>query len=155
MKWLFGFLLLFCLSFSLEGQKMSTQAFYKKYKPKEKVSEKRHIHWVEKLAPGLFLEKEETQKMLQDPSQLRIIVLPAKSVNQSALTGLRENVPDEDLALLLKAKDKSEWLDLFFEVEDNRAKNILYLLQDEDEFVFMTLKGDWSLMEVISKGKSL
>ena len=154
MKWIFGITLAFFFCFNLCGQKLATDAFYKKYKPQEKVTESRQVYWLEKLAPGLFLE-EDAKKMLEDPSKVRIIVLPAGTASKNDLTNLRDQLPKEELALLLKAKDQKEWLELFFEVEDYRAKNILYLLQDEEEFVFLTLKGDWSLEDLIKKGRRL
>ena len=143
----FGFCLLMT---SLAAQNSSVDIFYNKYKTDEQSPTVEQEKWLCKLAPGIS-SNAEARKWINDPSKVKIIVLDEGTVEKADLESLRKNVKSEGLDAMIQVRDKEEHFDVFAQADQGLITNVLYLIDDKDEFVFLNLSGGWKLSEILGK----
>ena len=149
---LFLFLLFTGLVTFSQAQSSPVGDFYQKYKPKEAASQEEQIKWLDKLIPK-EIRKAELESLLADPDKVKIIVLDREEVKSDDLDNLRNQTAEEQLDLLIRAKDQGESLDLFAKAEQGYIRQVLFLVTEEDDFVFLNLAGKWTFSDFIGNKK--
>lgn len=139
-------------SFNAYNQSSPVQNFYQQYKPKEKASQEEQIKWLDKLIPK-EIRKSELKALLDDPQKVQIIVLDQTEVQKSDLEHIRTHADEEQLDLLIRAKDEGERLDLFAKAADGFIRQVLYLVEEDDTFVFLNLSGKWTFKDFMGNKK--
>lgn len=152
MKPIFLFFLLIGLASFSQGQSAPVEAFYQKYKAKETASQEEQIKWLDKLIPK-EIRKAELETLLADPNKVKIIVLDKDVIQQGDLDQLKDQTGQEKLDLLIRAKDDGESLDLYAKAEDGYIRQVLYLVEEETDFVFLDLSGKWTFRDFIGNKK--
>lgn len=152
MRTLFIAFFLFAGSFYAYNQSSPIQDFYQQYKPQETASEEEQIKWLDKLIPK-EIRKSELKALLADPQKVQLIVLDRTEIQKNDLEYVRAHANEENLDLIIRAKDHGERLDLFAKAEDGYVRQVLYLVEEEDEFVFLHLAGKWTFKDFIGNRK--
>lgn len=141
--------LCFLGSFFLFNHTETINSFYDKYKPLEKVDKSVHIKWVEKLTGGM-LDKGEIPALLKQPSKLKIIVLGEEQVESNELKELKQGVSSEGLDEMITVRSEDAYFDLHIKRLNEKEWHLFYLLIDEGDLIFLSLKGDWPLAKIMS-----
>lgn len=146
-------LILFLVGCSITAYNQSSvNEFYQKYKSQENASETEQIKWLNKLIPK-EIRNSELRTLLADPNKVQIIVLESTQVQPADLKQLRKQANSEELDLLIRAKDQGERLDLFARASDGYIRQVLYLVEEDDNFVFLNLSGKWTFKDFMGKDR--
>lgn len=152
MRTIFIALLFFAFSFPVFSQSSPIQSFYQNYKPKESVTEEERIKWLDKLIPK-EIRQSELKALLEDSQKVQLLVLDRTDVQKADLDNVKSQATQEDLELIIRARDQAEKLDLFAKASDGYIRQVLYLVEEEDEFVFLNLSGKWTFKDFIGNRK--
>ena len=126
----------------------SIDSFYDKYKPLEKVDKQTQLYWVKKLTNGIY-DRDEMKKLLDQPSKLKIVILGEEQIEQKDIDALKLGLKKDDLDKLISVREENEQFDFYLKSIDKEKTHLVYLVEEDGDFIFMSLLDEWSLKDLL------
>lgn len=136
-------------AFFLSSHSETIDSFYAKYKPLEKAKLEMQKEWVRKLV-GDMIPKGDIKKHIQDATKLKIVILGEEQVEEQELTALKKGLKKEGMDQLITVKSEDEKFDFLIKKINDNEYHIFYLLIDDGDLIFLSLKGDWPIEKLLS-----
>ena len=135
-------------SLLLWGQNDPIDAFFQEYKG---VAEATQID-----LGGMILDfaisnadDEEEANLLRKISKLKVLTIPRGDlVSPEKVMELRTAVMANDFEELIQVRDEGDLVSIFMREADDSITNLLLLVEEEDEFVFVSLEGAFSFSDL-------
>ena len=124
----------------------SIDSFYNTYKPLEKVDDQIQQKWVHKLTRGM-LEKDKIQDLLKQPSQLKIVILGEEQIQIEDVQALQLGLKKDRLKKLVAVKEHEEIYEFYLKRISDSETHFFYLIKEDNDWVFLSLKGNWSVKD--------
>lgn len=124
----------------------SIDSFYSKYKPLEKVDYRIQEKWVHKLTRGM-IEKGKIQELIEQPSKLKIVILGEEQIQKEDIQALQFGLKKDRLKKLVSVKEQEEIYEFYLKQYSDAETQFFYLIKEDNDWVFLSLKGNWSVQD--------
>lgn len=134
-----GFL---CLFISLsQAQSKNIESFYDQYAKDENVTNVTIKGWLLDIATQ-FTDDADSKEVLSKITKLRVLVMEnGNPVTKKDFNKLKRDIQKDDFEELLQIRDEGSHVDFYIREEGDLITNVLMLVNDEDEFVLLSLEG--------------
>ena len=133
-------LIAFLLPLTTNAQR-SVNRFIDKYYNKENVTTVELSGFLLKVA-AKFVDEDEGKDIIASINRLQVMVMDGTNhVTKDALKNFKSKVVKDDFEELMVIRDGSTTVDFYIKEENGVIKNILLLVNDDEEFVMLNLKG--------------
>ncbi len=132
------------LSLSLgigQAQNNYIESFYEQYSKDERVTNVTIKGWLLDIATNISTD-ESSKEVLSKITQLRILLMEdGNPVTKKELNKLKKGIKKDDFEELMQIRDGGSHVDFYIREEDDQITNVLMLVNDNDEFVLLSLEG--------------
>ncbi|MFK7807245.1 MAG: DUF4252 domain-containing protein [Saprospiraceae bacterium] len=126
---------------SLTAQSNSIENFYNQYASEENATNVTIKGWLLDLATN-FTTDDESKEVLSKITKLRVLLMEdGNPVTRSDFKELKKSIRKDNFEELMKIRDEGSYVDFYVREEGEDITNILMLVNDEDEFVLLSLEG--------------
>ncbi|MFT5264956.1 MAG: hypothetical protein ACI8YQ_003706 [Polaribacter sp.] len=133
-------LICFCSS-TVQAQSNSIESFYEQYAKNEKVTNVTIKGWLLDIASHITSD-ESSKEVLSKITQLRILLMEdGNPVTKNELSRLKKGIKKDHFEELLQIRDEGSHVDFYIREEGDHITNVLMLVNDNDEFVLLSLEG--------------
>lgn len=135
-----SFLVLFSLSI-IQAQNNSIESFYEQYAKDEKATNVTIKGWLLDIASHITSD-ESSKEVLSKITQLRVLLMEdGNPVTKKELSRLKKGIKKDQFEELLQIRDEGSHVDFYIREEGDHITNVLMLVNDNDEFVLLSLEG--------------